>query len=133
MNIIDLIPFGRENAINRRQLEKLTGFHDRQNRSLIKEYNRQQQHAKPGAVVILSSSSARGYWRTSSIEEMERYLAESHHRRNVQAENDEPIEQIVAAARKMARPKQGIVVVRSYARRKKKDDGTPQIEGQMLL
>ena len=132
MNIVEHIPFGRENAINRRQLEKLTGFHDRQNRSLIKEYNRQQQ-AEPGAVVILSSSSARGYWRTSSIEEMERYLAESHHRRNVQAENDEPIEQIVAAARKVERPKQGVIFVRSHTRRKKKDDGAPQIEGQMLL
>ena len=40
MNIIDFIPFGKENAITREQLKVLTGLPDREIRDMIKKERR---------------------------------------------------------------------------------------------
>ena len=73
MEIERYIPFGRENAISRRELVRLTGIPDRKVREIIKLANRR---LKPSGVAILSSSAQRGYWRTDDISEMEAYLRE---------------------------------------------------------
>ena len=39
-NILDYIPFGRENAISRQRLMQLTGLPDRENRELIQKARR---------------------------------------------------------------------------------------------
>lgn len=66
MNIAEYIPEGRENAVSRRELARLTGLTDRSIREHIKGANR----ALIGeGKAILSSSRARGYWISSEVQE----------------------------------------------------------------
>lgn len=55
MNLLDYIPFGKENAVTRQELVRLTGLDDRTIRNEIKRLNRE-------GVPILSSSHTCGYW-----------------------------------------------------------------------
>lgn len=55
MNIADYIPYGHENAINRRLLEQITGFDDRYNRQLIMK-------ARNEGAVILNMEDGKGYF-----------------------------------------------------------------------
>ena len=41
MNVLDFIPYGRENAISRRELVRLTGFDDRTIRREIKRLTKE--------------------------------------------------------------------------------------------
>lgn len=93
MKIIDIIPYGKENAVTRDYLNKKTGIPDRDIRDAIKQANKELEQF---GEAILSSSGSRGYWRTNDIAEMQRYLAESRHRCKSTAQNDEPIRRIVA-------------------------------------
>ena len=101
MNILNVIPYGRENAISRAEIVRLTGIPDRDMRDYIKQLN--TELVKHGEA-ILSSSGCRGYWRTSSIEEMKAYIAEAKHRQNQIMKNAAPILSLIYK-------KEGVTVV----------------------
>ena len=122
MNIAASIPAGRENAVSRRELARLTGLTDRSIREHIKGANR----ALIGeGKAILSSSRARGYWISSEVQEMEEYLKESSRRARAQYRNDSPIRAYV-----MRRSGAGTIQVRAYTRRAKAGTRT---DGQIRL
>lgn len=109
MNIIDFIPYGKENAVSRYEIALKMGTSERDVRASIKRANADLERTREA---ILSSSGGRGYWRTSSIEEMERYLRESAHRRDTLAKNDFPILLTVCRAKG-----EKLVPVRAHYRR----------------
>lgn len=127
MNIEDYIPEGRENAISRAELQKVTGLPDRTIRAEIKRANVRLETER---MAILSSSSARGYWITSDVDEMRRYLRESEHRQNVTAQNDMPIFRIV-----MSMTGDKVVPVKRHMRNLSHSKVKPkkQVDGQMSL
>lgn len=73
MNIIDYIPYGRENAVSRQELVMRTGMSDRAVRKAI-------QLLREDGEIILSSSHGKGYWRSDSASEIGRYIAENKSR-----------------------------------------------------
>lgn len=85
MNIAEYIPFGKENAVSRAELKILTGIDDRAVRLLIKEANRK---ALENGYAILSSSAAKGYWKSEDTGEIRAYLKESERRRRTEIENN---------------------------------------------
>ena len=93
MNIEDFIPEGRENAISRADLHRITGLPDRTIRAEIKRANRR---ITLRGEAIISSSSAKGYWKTSDIGELMSYIRESEHRQRATEINDEPVYKLVA-------------------------------------
>lgn len=115
MKLEDCIPYGKDNAISRKELHQLTELPDRTIRSEIKRANKEL--AEKGEA-ILSSSGGRGYWKTSDIEEMKRYLKESEHRRMVTAKNDLPILEIICRAENME-----LIPVRAHMRRVRRKEG----------
>lgn len=96
MDISQYIPFGRENAVTREYLSKITGIGERKIRCFIKLAN--QELSKEGKAII-SSSREKGYWMTDNIDEMESYLREADHRIRTQRENDSPIRRIVSTSK----------------------------------
>lgn len=74
MNVLDFIPYGRENAISRRELVRLTGLDDRTIRREIKRLTKE-------GVPILSSSHYCGYWLSDDLDEWEAYIKEIDRRR----------------------------------------------------
>lgn len=124
MQISDYIPYGKDHAISRAELARLTGLKDRQVRKSIKrELGR--------GTVILSSASARGYWRTDDLAEIEAFIRESDRRRTTEARTVEPLRRILAERRGL-----DVIPVRAHYRRLHKDN-TPaepkQLDGQMTL
>lgn len=73
MNIIDLIPYGKSNAVSREKLAELTGMTDRAIRKAI-------QALREDGEIILSSSHGKGYWRSSDTSEMAQYIRENDSR-----------------------------------------------------
>jgi hypothetical protein len=69
INIIDYIPYGKENAISRADLVTLTGLDDRTVRGAI-------NRLRADGELILSSSHRAGYWRSDNPAEIESYLRE---------------------------------------------------------
>ena len=61
IKIVDYIPFGKENAISRQQLERLTGLSDRDVREAISLARRN--------TVILNLSNGKGYFQPIQGEE----------------------------------------------------------------
>lgn len=80
MDILQYIPHGKENAISRNELSRLLKLPDRKIRKLI-----EQKRIK--GIPILSSSSARGYWISDDISEIQAFLQEFDHRINTQNKN----------------------------------------------
>ena len=66
MDIVDYIPFGRENAVTRAQLRIVTGLNDRQIREQISQARRD--------TVILNMQDGKGYFRPLPEE---RHIVES--------------------------------------------------------
>ena len=89
MELLNLIPYGKENAVSRADLVRLTGWDGRKVRKEIKRLLRNGEH-------ILSSSSAKGYWRSDDPDEIERFLKESDKRRRTEALTVEPLRFFVA-------------------------------------
>lgn len=119
-NILEYIPFGKENAVSRKELEKLTGLPDRTIRLMIKQAIRK---GNP----ILSSSSAKGYWRSEDIEEIEAFLRESDHRRNTEAMTVQPLRVYVCR-----RKQETLIPVKAHYRRiHRPQESVP--EGQIKL
>jgi len=67
MDIVDYIPFGRENAVTRTQLRIMTGMNDRKIRDKISEARRD--------TVILNMQDGEGYFRPLPEE---RHLVEAY-------------------------------------------------------
>ena len=72
INIIDYIPYGRENAISRAKLRELTGLNDSVMRQEIAKARRN--------TVVLNLQDGRGYYRTNNKEEIERFIKQEEHR-----------------------------------------------------
>lgn len=72
MNIIDYIPRGRENAISRQRLAQITGLTDNKMRELIRKARRE--------TVIINLQDGRGYYQPTTIEEVDRFIAQEEHR-----------------------------------------------------
>lgn len=122
MEIIDYIPEGKENAVSRAELSRLTGWKDRDIRERIKRTNRA---LAPQGRVILSSSGAKGYWITGDLAEIEEYCRESRHRQRSLYLNDAPIYELLRRLTGAA-----TVTVREHQRRLPRED---QVEGQTRL
>lgn len=119
MSLLELIPYGEENAITRGQLARLTGRPDRVNRKEIERLR--------GREAILNLQSGDGYFRprpedTALVRRW--YAQQSKRGRSVQAST---------LGAKLWLEKEGgveVVVVREHLRRKRKPHGK-QIEGQV--
>jgi len=74
MNIIDFIPYGKDNAISRKQLCAITGLPDRMMRHEIERARKQY--------AILNSQDGSGYFLPSSEEKplVERWIRQERHR-----------------------------------------------------
>lgn len=66
MNILEFIPYGRENAIKRRNLRELLGVTDRDMRRLLAEARKE--------AVILNLQDGQGYYRPTNREELYSYI-----------------------------------------------------------
>ena len=73
MNITDLIPYGKENAVDRFWLMDATGLPDRQVRKLI-------QSARNRGEIILNDQDGRGYYRSRDVAELKRQYKANQHR-----------------------------------------------------
>ena len=73
----EMIPFGKENAVSRDVLAKLTGMSDRRLRYDISRLRREDDETN---VIIVSTSDGRGYYRTDNIDEIEHFVREMAHR-----------------------------------------------------
>lgn len=117
MDILQYIPKGRENAISRDSLSRLTRLPDRENRKLIRI-------ARENGIAVLSSSSGKGYWLSDSPVEI-RQLSKEYLRRG-----KSNYEVAYALARNAAdREGEELILVRPHFRRVKRRE----IEGQMAL
>ena len=67
------IPIGREYAITRDELSRLTGLGDRK---LRKEIARLRSDDDGTNLVIVSTSDGSGYFRTDKLDEIEHFIAE---------------------------------------------------------
>lgn len=122
VDLLSLIPEGRENAISRETLRRLTGLDDRKIRLEIKRLISQGH-------VILSSSSAKGYWQSDDTAEIERFIRESDHRRSTEAKTIEALRRLVAK-----RKGEDIVYVKAHIRRlHKPHEPEKQIDGQTIF
>lgn len=74
MNLLEHIPYGKENAISRKELEKSTSLCDRLNRELIERERCSEDICQDG--VILSSSKSGGYWISDDEFEIREFNAE---------------------------------------------------------
>ena len=72
MNILDYIPYGRENAISRAKLREKTGLNDSAMRQEIAKARRN--------TVILNLQDGRGYYRTTNKAEIEKFIKQEEHR-----------------------------------------------------
>lgn len=73
MNIADLIPVGKENAVTREQLCQLTGLGDRANRKLI-------EIARIEGAIIINQSDGKGYYVSEDEADIRRQINTNHHR-----------------------------------------------------
>ena len=79
--------------------------------------------------VILSSSSAKGYWQSDDTAEIERFIRESDHRRSTEAKTIEALRRLVAK-----RKGEEIVYVKAHIRRlHKPPEPQKQIDGQTIF
>lgn len=117
MNILQYIPKGRENAISRESLERMTRLPDRENRKIIRQ-------AREKGIAIISSSSGKGYWLSDNPAEI-RQLSREYMRRGESNYN------AACALAKNAAKREGedVVLVRPHFRRIKRRE----IEGQTTL
>lgn len=111
IDITTWIPRGKENAIPRSMLCKLTGHDDRDIRKMI-------EFARTEGVPILSSPEISGYWVSEDIDEIEQFIRQQDRRRNKSAK-------ILSALRKLVADKKGykVVKVREHYRTIYKDGG----------
>jgi len=117
MNILKLIPHGRENAITRAELVRLCGMDDRTVRENIK---RLVSEGYP----ILSSSQAKGYWLSEDIHEIEAFIRECDSRSRSEYLTTRKLRLMVARAKG-----ERFIPVRAHTRRIPSNE----LPGQELL
>lgn len=108
-SIAQYVPYGKENAVSRAELCKLTGYDDRRIRDEIKKANNMLEEQNEA---IISSSGKRGYWRTNDIKELEEYERECRNRCRKIAENLMPVVRILCRE-----TGESLIPVRGYMRR----------------
>ncbi|HEX3016410.1 MAG TPA: hypothetical protein VHP31_00955 [Caproicibacter sp.] len=122
MNIINFIPFGRENAISRKQLCTIAGLPDRVMRHDIEK-------ARQDYVILNIGGS--GYFRPTAEEKplVERWMRQERSRERSVRNSTQGAEKFLKGGTSA-----GIVVVNGYTRRKNvRENEKPQIEGQIRL
>lgn len=67
MNLVELIPMGKENAITRNRLCELTGLSDRKVRMAIHD-------ARTDGVMIISSTGQSGYFMPETRADVEKFI-----------------------------------------------------------
>ena len=72
MDILEYIPFGRENAVTRSYLRDVTGLPDRDMRRCIESARKE--------VPIINLQDGRGYYRPNDKEELTRYILQEQAR-----------------------------------------------------
>jgi len=117
MNILNLIPHGRENAISRAELVRRAGVTDRLLRKNIK---RLVSEGYP----ILSSSQGRGYWLSEDIAEIESFIRECDSRSRSEYLTTRKLRLMVARAKG-----ERFIPVRAHTRRIPSNE----LPGQELL
>lgn len=85
IDLLKLIPYGRENAVSRNDLQRLTGMNDRAVRMEVKRLLRLGEP-------ILSSSKHGGYWRSENLDEWNEFINESKRRAESEYKNIEALE-----------------------------------------
>lgn len=73
LRLFNNIPYGRENAINKKDLEERTGMSGRELRAVKQILNEK-------GIPILSSSGKSGYWISTDDYEIREYIRETEHR-----------------------------------------------------
>lgn len=116
--VLNCLHTGKENAVSRYEIEKITGIDERTVREIIKRI------VTEDGIPILSSSSAKGYWISEDLEEMRAYVRESDSREATLRRNVDPIRKIIT--RKSGKET-------TYRRRHKEPKPPRQIEGQISL
>ena len=71
-NILNYIPRGKENAISRARLREVTGLNDSVMRQEIAKARRE--------ACIINLQDGRGYYLPTTIEEVDRFIAQEEHR-----------------------------------------------------
>lgn len=121
MNIIDFIPFGKDNAISRRALCAVTGLPDRMMRREI------EKARKDYAILNIDGS---GYFRPAPGEAdlIRRWLSQEHSR-------EKSVRDATRGAEKaLLGHDRELIQVHAYVRRKSRvEDEKPQVLGQMRL
>ena len=88
MNIIDIIPEGKENAVSRSFLVSITGMTDRGIRDAIQALNE-------SGTVLICCEAGKGYFRPKTVEEAERYINSSKSYLVTLAKKDKAMRQAV--------------------------------------
>lgn len=70
--VLDAIPFGKDNAVTREDLEARTGLPDRQVRKAIEEIRRSH--------IILNDQDGKGYYRSYDLDDIERFYRQERAR-----------------------------------------------------
>lgn len=93
MIISDYVPKGKENAVSKSMLVKITGVDERIVRKNLKEEN--ERLINEEGVAIVSTASRNGYWKSDDLAELEAYEAEQRHRAAMILENLKPIRSLI--------------------------------------
>ena len=72
MNVLEFIPYGRENAIKRQDLRDMLGVSDRDMRELIAQARKETP--------IINLSDGQGYYRPNEKEDLMRYILQEQAR-----------------------------------------------------
>ena len=72
MDILEFIPFGRENAVKRSDLRDITGLNDRELRAVISRARKETP--------IINMSDGRGYYQPDDKEDLHRYIMQERAR-----------------------------------------------------
>ena len=91
--VLGHIPAGRENAISREELSRVTGLPDRTVRREVKRLVR-------AGIPILSSSTARGYWYSEDLQEIEAFIREDDARNRTSRKTTARLRRYVKGARR---------------------------------
>ena len=70
--MLELIPYGKENAISKQELMQLTGLSERVVRKKIHDLRQEY--------VIISSSHRKGFYRTNDLQEINDFIEETKRR-----------------------------------------------------